>query len=220
MKLLLAEDDAMIGESACDGLRQSGFVVDWAQDGNAAELALKTGQYDLLLLDIGLPFKDGLSLLRDMRQAGDSLPVIVVTARDAVVDRVAALNMGADDYLTKPFDLDEIGARIHAVMRRHAGRASPELVAGTLTMNPMTRRITQDGKSLALSPKEFALLAALMENQSKILSRRELEEKIYGWNEEIASNAIEVHMHNLRRKLGPGVIGNIRGVGYKILNHT
>jgi two-component system response regulator QseB len=216
MKLLYAEDDAMIGESARDGLRQSGFVVDWVQDGRAAELALETSQYALLLLDLGLPHKDGLTLLRELRQSRKDLPVMVVTARDAVADRVAALNMGADDYLIKPCDLDEMVARIHAVIRRHAGRGSPELCVGTLTLNPMTRRVALKGRPVTLSPKEFSLLAALMHSPGKVLSKQELEENIYGWNEEVASNAIEVHLHNLRRKLGPDVISNVRGVGYKV----
>ncbi len=216
MKLLFAEDDAMIGESARDGLRQSGFVVDWVQDGRAAELALRTGQYTLLLLDLGLPHKDGLTLLRDLRQSESDLPVVIITARDAVADRVAALNMGADDYLIKPCDLDEMVARIHAVIRRHAGRGNPELVAGALILNPLTRKVALEGKPVALSPKEFSLLAALMHTPGKVISRRELEEKIYGWNDEVASNAIEVHLHNLRRKLGPEVIANVRGVGYKV----
>ena len=216
MKILFAEDDAMIGESARDGLRQSGFVVDWVLDGKEAELALQMGQYDLLLLDLGLPYRDGLSLLRGLRQLGSDLPVVIITARDAVADRVAALNMGADDYLVKPCDLDEMIARIHAVLRRHAGRGNPELSAGGLTLNPLSRKVTFDGRPLALSPKEFSLLAALMHGAGKVHSRQELEEKIYGWNEEVASNAIEVHLHNLRRKLGPDVIVNVRGVGYKI----
>jgi len=216
VKLLFAEDDAMIGESARDGLRQAGFVVDWVQDGKAAELALRTGQYSLLLLDLGLPHKDGLTLLRDLRQSGGDLPVVIITARDAVADRVSALNMGADDYLVKPCDLDEMVARIHAVMRRHAGRGNPELVVGDLVLNPVAHRVTLDGHPVALSPREFSLLEALMEAPDKVMSRRELEERIYGWDEEVASNAIEVHLHNLRRKLTGVVIANIRGVGYRI----
>ena len=216
MKLLFAEDDAMIGESAREGLRQSGFVVDWVQDGRAADLALGTGQYSLLLLDLGLPHKDGLSILRELRQSQSELPVIIITARDAVADRVAALNMGADDYLIKPCDLDEMVARIHAVLRRHAGRGNPELTVGGLMLNPLTRKVAMNGKPVMLSPKEFSLLAVLMHTPGKVISRRELEEKIYGWNEEVASNAIEVHLHNLRRKLGAEVISNVRGVGYKV----
>jgi two-component system response regulator QseB len=216
MKLLFAEDDVMIGESARDGLRQCGFVVDWVQDGRAAELALATGQYALLLLDLGLPHKDGLTLLRELRRSNADLPVVVVTARDAVADRVAALNMGADDYLIKPCDLDEMVARIHAVLRRHAGRGNPELRVGALTLNPLTRKVTLNMNPVALSPREFSLLAALMHSPGKVFSRRDLEEKIYGWNDEVASNAIEVHLHNLRRKLDQDVIVNVRGVGYKI----
>lgn len=219
MKILLAEDDPMIGASIEQGLRLAGFAVDWCRDGRAAELALEAAQYSysLLLLDLGLPKQDGLTLLRALRQAKCDMPVLIVTARDAVSDRVAGLNLGADDYLVKPFDLDELVARIRALLRRHAGRAAPVLEVGPLRLNPMLREVVLDGEPLSLSQREFALLEVFMEHPGKVFSRINLEERLYGWQEEIASNAIEVHLHNLRRKLGKEWIHNVRGVGYKIV---
>jgi two-component system, OmpR family, response regulator len=216
MKLLLAEDDPMIGASVEQGLRLAGFTVDWARDGLAAETALRTGHYALLLLDLGLPRQDGLSLLKKLRQRNDLVPVLIVTARDAVSDRVAGLNLGADDYLIKPFDLEELVARVRALIRRHAGRAKPEMRLGDLVLDPVGHEVTLGGAGLSLSPREFALLEALMESPGAVLSKEELEERLYGWEEEVASNAIEVHVHNLRRKLGSGWVRNVRGVGYKI----
>lgn len=217
MKLLLAEDDPMIGASIKQGLNLAGFAVDWCRDGRAAELALAAAQYSLLLLDLGLPKQDGLTLLRVLRQGKSDIPVLIVTARDAVSDRVAGLNLGADDYLVKPFDLDELVARVHALLRRHAGRATPVLEVGPLRLNPMLREVVLDGEPLSLSQREFALLEVFMEHPGKVFSRINLEERLYGWQEEIASNAIEVHLHNLRRKLGKEWIHNVRGVGYKIV---
>jgi two-component system response regulator QseB len=216
MRLLLAEDDPMVGASMEQGLRLAGFAVDWVRDGKAAQLAMETGSYALLVLDLGLPRQDGLTLLRRLRQAGDPTPVLIVTARDAVADRVAGLNLGADDYLVKPFDLQELVARVHAQIRRHQGRASPEMRCGALSLNPLTREVQLDGQPVHLSQKEFALLEALLERPGSVLSRAQLEERLYGWGEEVQSNAIEVHLHNLRRKLGPAWIRNVRGVGYKI----
>lgn len=217
MKLLLAEDDPMIGTGLVRGLKQAGFAVDWVKDGRAARLAVDSGGYGLLLLDLGLPQVDGVTLLKDLRRANVGIPVLVVTARDTVADKIAGLNLGADDYLTKPFDLDELIARIHALQRRQLGRTQPEMHLGALCLNPLNREASLDGKPLALSQREFALLAALMEKPGSVLSREQLEDRIYGWDEEVASNAIEVHLHNLRRKLGMAWIRNVRGVGYKVV---
>jgi two-component system response regulator QseB len=214
MRLLLVEDDPMIGASVRDGLRHDGFVVDWVQDGKAAEHALDAEPYELLLLDLGLPHKSGLQLLRELRARGSDLPVLIVTARDAVADRVAGLNGGADDYLTKPFALAELAARVRALLRRRAGRADPLLTRGDLSLNPVTKEATFRDASVTLSAREFALLWALAEG--RVLSRAQLEERVYGWDEEVDSNAVEVHIYNLRRKLGGDVIRNLRGVGYYI----
>lgn len=217
MKLLLAEDDPMIGGSVVQGLKQAGFTVDWARDGRTADLALQDGNYGVLLLDLGLPRLDGLNLLKQLRQRNQPLPVLIVTARDAVSDRIAGLNLGADDYLIKPFDLEELVARVHALLRRHAGRARPEMILADLHMDPIRREVRLGATNLSLSPREFDLLEALLEQPGAVLSRETLEERLYGWDEEVASNALEVHLHNLRRKLGPDWIRNVRGVGYKLV---
>ena len=217
MRLLLAEDDPMIGASVERGLRLAGFAVDWVRDGKAAELALQDGSYALLLLDLGLPRQDGLQVLKKLRHDQQQLPVLIVTARDAVADRVSGLNLGADDYLIKPFDLDELTARVHALVRRHRGRAQPELQLGTLRLNPVRVEASLDGRPLSLSQREFTLLQAFMETPGAVLSKEQLEERMYGWGEEVASNAVEVHIHNLRRKLGPAWVRNVRGVGYKLV---
>ncbi len=216
MKILLAEDDPLIGTSVEQALRMENYAVDWVRDGLAAELALDSGTYALLLLDLGLPRQDGLALLKKQRQKNNRIPVLIVTARDAVADRVAGLNLGADDYLVKPFDLHELIARVRALIRRQAGRAQPEMVLGALRVNQLTHEVTLDGKPLALSHREFTLLECLMETPGTVLSKEKLEERIYGWEEEVSSNAIEVHLHNLRRKLGSDWIRNVRGVGYKV----
>jgi two-component system response regulator QseB len=216
MRLLLAEDDRMIGASIERGLKQDGFAVDRVEDGRAAELALAENVHDLLVLDLGLPRKEGLDVLRAMRRRGDTRPVLIVTARDAVADRVAGLDAGADDYLVKPFALTELSARIRALLRRSAGRAEPLIAYGDIELNPITREARFRGAPVALSGRELALLEALLERPGAILSRAKLEEKLYGWNEEIESNAVEVHIHALRRKLGPDVIRNVRGVGWMI----
>ena len=216
MRLLLVEDDPMIGAGTQKGLRQDGFSVDWVRDGSSAEAALRANTYDTLLLDLGLPRKSGDALLEAIRRAGNDIPVIIVTARDAVGDRVAGLDRGADDYIVKPFDLDELAARIRAVRRRHAGRAQSAIRAGPVTFDPATRRVTLNGKEAALSGRELAALEALLDRPGAILSRAQLEERIYGWGEEVESNAVEVHIHALRRKLGAGFIKTVRGVGYTI----
>ena len=218
MRLLLAEDDPMIGSAVEQGLRDAGFAIDWVRDGDAAELALRSAAYALLVLDLGLARQDGLSLLRKMRTTGNDLPVLIVTARGAVADRVAGLNLGADDYLAKPFDLDELIARIRALLRRRAGRAHPELCLGTLVLDPLAREVRLDGVPVALGNREFALLEALFEKPGAVLTSEQLEDRLYGWGEEIASNAIEVHVHKLRRKLGAAWIRNVRGVGYRLVD--
>ena len=216
MRILLAEDDRMIGASVQKGLRQDGFTVDWVQDGRAAELALTEGVHDVLLLDLGLPRKQGLEVLEAMRRRGDTRPVLIVTARDAVADRVAGLDAGADDYVVKPFALDELAARIRALLRRRSGRADPVLAYGDIELRPATRETRVRGEPVALSPREFAILEALLARPGAVLSRAQLEEKLYGWEDEVESNAVEVHLHGLRRKLGAELIRNVRGVGWMI----
>ncbi len=216
MRILLIEDDAMIGKAVCAGLAGAGFSVDWVLDGRAAELSLSLREHALAILDLGLPRKDGMAVLDSLRAKGNSVPVLIATARDGVGDRIAGLNAGADDYVLKPFDLDELIARVRAVLRRHAGAVSPMLVAGPLVLDPVRRKVTLDGAQVALSAREFALLEALMQKPGAVLSRQKLEESIYGWGEEVGSNAIEVHLHHLRRKLGSERIRNVRGVGYRV----
>lgn len=216
MRLLLVEDDPMIGASVQQGLRQEGHAVDWVRDGLAAELALRDNPYTLLLLDLGLPRRDGIEVLTRLRASGSTLPVLVLTARDAVSDRVRGLDAGADDYLVKPFDLDELAARVRALARRHTGQAEPMLRRGRLQLDPAARSVSLDEQPIHLSAREFALLEVLMNQAGKPLSRAQLEERLYGWDEEPESNAIEVHIHGLRRKLGAEWIRNLRGVGYYV----
>lgn len=216
MRILLAEDDTMIGESVRKGLRQDGFAVDWVQDGRMAEAALAGAPYDLLLLDLGLPKLAGLELLRLMRGAGNRIPVLILTARDAVPDRVAGLDAGADDYLIKPFDLEELAARIRALSRRQAGRAEPQIRHGKLRLDPSTHEVWLDGQPVNLSAREFALLRAFLDRPGAVFSRAQLEEKLYGWEQEVESNTVEVYIHALRKKLGAELIKNVRGVGYMV----
>ena len=216
MRLLLVEDDAMIGESVRAGLRQDGFAVDWVRDGRAAELALETNPYDTLLLDLGLPRKTGLEVLASLRRRGNAIPVLILTARDAIADRVKGLDSGADDYLVKPFDLEELAARIRALLRRKSGRADPVVQVGGLRLNPATHEVTLQDKPVALSAREFSLLHALAARPGAVLSRAQLEEKLYGWGQEVGSNTVEVYVHSLRRKLGANLIQNVRGVGYML----
>ena len=206
----------MIGRAVHLGLGRVGFTVDWVTDGHSGQAAIVNSVYDLVVLDIGLPRVDGLSLLRELRARRDLVPVLIISARDAVRDRIAGLNAGADDYLLKPFDLDELIARIRALLRRRAGSAVSEMTAGELTLDPTSHLATMAGQEVTLTAKEFALLEALLRRPGAVLSRERLEESIYGWGEEVGSNAVEVHLHNLRRKLGSHVIKNIRGVGYRI----
>ena len=206
----------MIGASIRRGLAQDGFAVDWVEDGRAAQLALAERVHDAVVLDLGLPRLEGLAVLTAMRRSGDTRPVLITTARDAVADRVAGLDAGADDYLIKPFDLDELAARLRALLRRGAGRAAPKIAYGALELDPATREVRLDGAPVELSPREFALLSALLARPGAILSRAQLEDKLYGWNESVESNTIEVHIHALRRKLGSDIIRNLRGVGWMI----
>ncbi|CAM2171953.1 DNA-binding transcriptional activator QseB [Paraburkholderia sacchari] len=216
MRILLVEDDPLIGNGLRIGLRREGFAVDWVQDGDAGALALRTTVYGLVLLDLGLPNQDGMTLLTALRKRDDSTPVIVITARDSVPDRVAGLDGGADDYLVKPFALEELLARIRVANRRQAGRAQAMLVAGALRLDPAQHRCWLHNQEVSITAREFALLEELMRDPGAIVTREQLEERLYGWNEEIESNAIQVHVYNLRRKLGSDAIRNVRGVGYGI----
>jgi two-component system response regulator QseB len=216
MRILLVEDDRMIAEGVRKALRGEGFAVDWVEDGEAALSAAGGEPYDLVLLDLGLPKRDGLDVLRALRARGHTLPVLIVTARDAVADRVKGLDAGADDYLVKPFDLDELGARMRALIRRQSGRSDSTIRHGSLTLDPASHQVTLAGAPVALSAREFALLEALIARPGAVLSKSQLEEKMYGWGEEIGSNTVEVYIHALRKKLGADLIRNVRGLGYMI----
>ena len=216
MRILLVEDDSMIGTSVAEALGADGHAVDWVRDGRAAEVSMVTNDYALVVLDLGLPGLDGLEVLRSLRAKRMAVPVLIMTARDTVRDRIAGLDAGGDDYLIKPFDIDELLARVRALGRRAAGRAEPLIERGQLSMNPATHEVRFKGASIEVSAREFALLLALAERAGGVLSRAQLEEKLYGWNDSVGSNAIEVHIHNLRRKLGDSVIRNVRGVGYRL----
>jgi len=216
VRILLAEDDPMIGASVRRGLTQDGFTVDWVEDGRAAEAALADRIHDALVLDLGLPRKSGLDVLSGMRRRGDARPVLILTARDAVADRVAGLDAGADDYVVKPFDLGELSARLRALLRRGAGRAEPVVTYGSIAFNASTREVRVNGEPVQLSARELALLEALLARPGAILSRAQLEDKLYGWSDPVESNAVEVHIHALRRKLGADLIRNIRGVGWML----
>jgi two-component system, OmpR family, response regulator QseB len=216
MRLLLVEDDALLGNGIEAGLRQAGFTVDWAKDGREAELALEATEYELVVLDLGLPQLTGMELLGRLRRKGSDLPVLVLTARDTVRDRVAGLEAGADDYLVKPFDLSELVARIRALLRRAHGRSTAAIRYGDLVLHPESLTVTRGDDRISLSSRECAILTDLLEHRGMALSRSRLEESLYGWNEEVESNAVEVHIHNLRKKLGADLIKTIRGVGYLI----
>jgi len=216
MRILVVEDDPMIGASIRSGLRQDGYTADWARDGNSAELAVATNEYDAILLDLGLPGRSGLELLAQWRRKRNAVPILIITARDSVEDRVAGLDTGADDYLVKPFDLNELAARLRALLRRRSGRATPVIEHGPLHLDPATREVRLNGAEIRLSGREFALLNALLQAPGVPLSRSQLEDRLYGWEEEIGSNAVEVHIHALRRKIGSELIRNVRGVGYMV----
>lgn len=216
MRLLLVEDDSLLGDGIRVGLQQAGFVVDWVRDGQAGKLALQAEAYALVVLDLGLPRLSGPELLKWLRGAGNDIPVLILTARDTVADRVGGLDAGADDYLIKPFDLDELAARIRALLRRASGRAAPLISHGKLEVDPASRQVMLDGRPVELSPREFAILLVLLEGAGRALSREQLEQSLYGWGEEVESNAVEVHIHHLRKKLGADLIRTIRGVGYLV----
>ena len=216
MRCLLVEDDEMIGESLRAALRRHGMAIDWVRDGRAADAVLASERFDAVLLDLGLPQRSGLDVLKALRARGDATPVIVLTARDALADKVAGLDAGADDYLVKPFELDELLARLRAVGRRASGRAEPVLQVADLRLDPATREVSRDGRAIVLSARELAVLQALMERPGAILSRAQLEDRLYGWGEELESNAISVYVHQLRKKLGEDRIHTVRGVGYYV----
>jgi two-component system response regulator QseB len=214
MRILLVEDDELLGDGVHAGLSHYGYTVDWLKDGKAASQALKTETFDLIVLDLGLPKKSGLEVLSELRANGINTPVLILTAHETIEDRVKGLDSGADDYLTKPFDLDELSARIRALQRRFASRAAPMLTYGSLSLDPASHIVTMDGTPVNLPRREFALLQKLLENAGHVLSRDLLMQSLYGWEEEVDSNALEVHIHNLRKKLGGDFIKTIRGVGY------
>ena len=217
MRVLLVEDDALLGDGLRAGLRQQGFEVDWVRDGDAAERELRGQPYSAAVLDLGLPRRDGIDVLRSVRRAGVSVPVLVLTARDAIPDRVTALDFGADDYVIKPIDLDELAARLRALVRRSYGKAEAKLRVGDVELDPAARRVTLREQDVVLAMREFDLLHVLMLNLGTVLTREQLEQHLYGWGREVDSNAIEVHIHHLRGKLGTQLIRTIRGVGYVIL---
>ncbi len=214
MRILVVEDDALLGDAIQAGLKQSGYAVDWMKDGVSAEQALATEPYAAVVLDLGLPRLSGLEVLRRLRGRNAPLPVLILTAMDTVDDRIKGLDAGADDYLVKPFDMGELAARLRALIRRASGKTEPLLQVGAIRLDPAAHRVLCQDKPVELSAKEFALLHALMLNAGKVLSRAQLEEQLYAWGDEIESNAVEVHIHHLRRKLYPELIETIRGVGY------
>jgi DNA-binding response OmpR family regulator len=216
MRLLLVEDDSILGNGIEAGLKQAGFAVDWARDGHAAQLALQTTEYELIVLDLGLPRVSGLDVLQQLRSKGSDLPVLLLTARDTVRDRVSGLEAGADDYLVKPFDLAELVARIRALLRRAHGRSTATIRYGDLVLAPDSLSVVRGDRIIPLSARECAILTDLLEHRGAVLSRSRLEESLYGWNEEIDSNAVEVHIHHLRKKLGNDLIKTLRGAGYMI----
>lgn len=220
MRILLAEDDPLLGDGLRAGLRQLGFQVDWVRDGDAAERELRTQAYTAAVLDLNLPRQDGLAVLSAIRQARMTTPVLVLTARDTVFERIRGLDLGADDYVIKPVDLHELAARLRALVRRAHGQPQECLRAQNVTLDPAARTASQAGTTVPLSTREFDLLHALMLNADRVLSREQLEQHLYSWGKEVDSNAIEVHIHNLRRKLGNGLIHTVRGVGYMLVRDT
>lgn len=216
MRLLLVEDDAMIGDMVLTVLRSEHYAVDWVRDGAMADQALRTAEYDLVLLDLGLPKRDGLEVLRALRGRRGSVPVLVATARDGVSDRIAGLDAGADDYVVKPYDTDELLARIRALLRRAAGRAEPVFEYKGISLNPATHEATVDGQPVSLSAREWAVLEPLLVRPGAVLSRVQLEEKLFSWKDDISSNAVEVYIHGVRKKLGNDVIQTVRGLGYLV----
>ena len=218
MRLLLVEDDRMIGESLVRGLRDEGYAIDWVRDGAAAMLALedRRAEFSLVVLDWNLPRQDGLSVLKAVRASGSTLPILMITARDGLADRVTGLDSGADDYLVKPFELAELKARLRNLLRRADGRPAVQIVHRDLVLDPVTHTVRRGDAAVLVSPREFALLRSLMERPGAVLSRSQLEERLYGWDESVQSNAIEFVIHGLRKKLGAAIIENVRGVGWRI----
>ena len=220
MRILLVEDDSMIGEALCEALRNAAYAVDWVKDGETALRTLNDKEHQAVLLDLGLPRKDGLEVLKKLRANGSTLPVIIITARDGLEERVKGLDLGADDYLAKPFDIDELLARLRATFRRQGGHAGALLSNGIISLNPATREATAAGVMCQLSAREFSLLQALLLRPGTILNRAQLEETLYGWNEEVESNAIDFLIHGLRKKLGSDAIKNVRGAGWMVAKNT
>jgi DNA-binding response OmpR family regulator len=220
MRLSLVEDDLMIGESVLDLLRGEGYAVDWVKDGEMADTALETQSYDLVLLDLGLPRRDGLTVLHKLRARKDRTPVLIATARDAVPQRVEGLDKGADDYIVKPYELDELLARIRALIRRAAGRAEPVYEHMGVSIDPVTREVMVNGQPVVLSAREWAVLELLMARPGMVLSRKQLEEKLFSWKDDVSSNAVEVYIYGLRKKLGANLIQNVRGIGYMVPKGT
>ena len=216
MRLLLVEDDPMIGEALLDALRAEHYAVDWVRDGVMADAALGSESYDLVLLDLGLPRSGGLDVLRALRKRRATVPVLIATARDAIGDRIAGLDAGADDYMVKPFDVDELLARIRALIRRSAGRGEPEFSHKGVTLNPATREAAVAGEPIALSAREWAVLEPMLQRPGVVFSRAQLEQKLYGWKDDISSNAVEVYVHGVRKKLGSDLIETVRGLGYLV----
>ncbi len=216
MRILLAEDDPLLGDGLRAGLRQQGFQVDWVRDGAAAERELRAEPYAAAVLDLGLPLKDGIDVLAALRRAGITLPVLVLTARDAIAERVRGLDIGADDYVVKPVDLEELAARLRALVRRAHGQPQEVLSAGDVVLDPAARRVTLAGQDVLLAGREFDLLHALLLNAGRVMSREQLEQHVYAWGQEVESNAVEVHVHHLRRKLGAALVETVRGVGYVV----
>jgi len=220
MRVLLVEDDALLGDGIRAGLAQIGFAVDWVKDGREAELAVSAQSYDAVILDLGLPRLPGLDVLRRARAAKNPVPILILTARDTVPDRIAGLDAGADDYLVKPFDLGELQARLRALLRRAVGQGESVIEHGALRLDPVGHSVHFNGRPVELSAREFAVLQELLRHPGRVLSKPILEEKIYGWGDEIDSNAIEVYVHHLRRKLDPKLIRTVRGVGYMLVKAT
>lgn len=216
MRILLVEDDELLGDGLRNGLIQEGYAVDWLKDGLSADQALKTENFDFVVLDLGLPKLSGITVLQNLRARGLTMPVLILTARESIEDRVKGLDSGADDYLTKPFDLYELCARLRALQRRFSSRAEPLLVHGNITLDPASHTVTLDNEAVNVSRREFALLHKLLENAGRVLSREHLTQSLYGWGEDVDSNALEVHIHNLRKKFGQNFIRTIRGIGYMI----